>query len=236
MASALLNDIRSHLQDVQHYKDFRSVHPDYNPQLSARFLQTIFRPEMHAKHMIYVPSTTLQKEWQMEADKWPRKWFQFFRRDERIFIENPEDPYERITTSLSQANLLRWITLDVNRLGKVLELASTAKAPAASSKKKVRLPMKKKIKTEKSKKTLGERKSKVVVSSNKAPSATTTTTKRRKTVREKPRLITDPLDDDIKPKLSSKSRSRQSPTYCTYNTAWMDLKTKNPAYKISIMY
>ena len=239
----IISRLKDLLKSTTSFDAFRSIHPDHNRHISARFLQMVFHPELNTKYQLSVPCVALEKAWQEEAAKWPRKRFQFFRRDARFTIVNPRNDTEIIKTSLGQANFLCWVIADPVRLQEVLQLANlhasvsdrtaprkttnkvecrTQKTPKLPKKAKVQPVIKQRVRVKRERKREVEK-----------PSVPLAPTKPR---REKPKKISDPLDEDIKPRLSSKNRSRQSPTYCTSNTAWAEMKQKNPNFQIKLVY
>lgn len=237
---ALQQNLRRYLSDKEHYDAFRLVHPDCQRFISARFLQSIFRPE----NMLQI-ETPLQFAWQQEAKKWPRKWFQFFRRDIIIHINDPLETHEMIKTSIGQANFLCWLISDKARLYHIVNLATNQQDATNKVKKKEllqpKLIKKTMIKQKTTRKKQKNRNKKITLHIEPKEERDEEAPPQSREVRPKSRSfkiekITDPLDEDIKPKLSSKNRSRQSPTYCTSNSAWMELKKKYPALKIKIMY
>ena len=229
--------LRSILCKPDKFERLRALHPDYNTSISARLLQSIFRPELTTHDAEYEPRTDLQKAWQEEAKKWPRKWFQFFRRDVRLELIHPQDTKQIIHTSIGQANFLRWL---IEKEERIADVIASADAAHASSKRKHQTASKRTISSGVKKKHNQTKKQAVVKAKKKKTTARPPAPKQIRRARAvtvpKPKKISDPLDDDIKPRLSSKIRSRQSPTYCTYNTAWMELKQKNPSHKIRIVY
>ena len=233
--------------DPQEFDKFRSVHPDCNPLLSARFYQSIFRPEQkittlrstqRQRQQQSKQQTALEKEWNTEAVKWPRKWFQFFRRDTCFTIQNPRDEGETLKTSLGQANFLLWVVADPMRLQQVMGKVAERQQDMISRRSKPTLnPVKKGPKMKRPKKIASRQEKRA-----KAPKVPAMKKQATRPLKKQPpptiksKKISDALDDDIKPRLSSKVRSRQSPTYCTYNATWMEIKRKDPTQKIRIIY
>lgn len=215
----LKDNILDFFRDQTHFDALKQLHPDHALHISARQLEAFF--------MSRVASDYIAQQWRLAYRYWPRKLFQFYRRDGKMDLINPSNAHDFIATSIGQANLFKWMIQDALIFRNVCGHFSTIEME-----KTLKTTIKLNKKQEKRTPNLLQRKKKAI-------------TKKQSTLRKqskcKPKVvtnegITDALDADIKPRLSSKRRSQHSVTFCTTNNTWSDMKKKDPNHKIKFVY